>query len=746
MFKRIMTIVLVVVLLATVAVAAIPSWRNTVASWFTSEEKVEGSTDSTNPTEGTEATEPTEGEDATTPTNPEDEILTDEVKVPFTFAEFFGLATTDGAWNVAPEKAEIYDLTADEFVVESDEEKAEYVAIMLRVNPYGAMSIVQEGFENLENHPGEVVAPIFELCDCKVGHKGSWNPDMGQFHWHVAENNEALGAKSWTRMTGEMQEVLVDFETRETIRATACYWYVENTEGVKEVRYGVRVCGDQKDPEPPVVEPEKETYTVSFNFVAANGQNLPNGVLSQKPASVKVTEGETYKVNFTFKSVETEAGTWTFKSWDKTSVKVTGDVTITGTWTFSEKPGEGDGPEKETYKVTFKFTATNGTLPSAVTSLKPADKTVEEGTKINAPSIQNTVKVNGGTWTFNGWDKTTVTVTSNVTITGSWTFKADEQPPVVKEYTVSYNFVGTKGETLPQEVMNFKPASVVVKEGTIVTPRNLSGVEVEVSNGTWKFQGWDKSSANVSSDTTFVGSWKFVEKLSLEEPIKDYLINFNFVGTNGTLPSSVKSLKPGTIVAKEGEVINAPSIQPIVEVNGGAWVFNGWSSNRITVVGDATITGTWTFEKDPEPEHSQPEGDEDPNPVADNQDELDELGDRTDEVPEEDNTPVHSDRENLSLMPVGEEGEDEDHDADDGINNQHSAVVDDVARNEVDTQEDEKPADNGLSLMPVEGESDSAEGGESDDLTLSLDLPVDDSEVADQDTQDELNAMFPGRE
>jgi hypothetical protein len=747
MMKRIMSIIAIIAIVLLVAGAVIGSQNG----WFTKEaqtgtpidgtEATDSTTETTNPTEGQETTDSTES------TEPQEEITT-EVKIPFTFAEFYELATTDGAWNVAPEKAVIFDMTADEFVAENEDEQKEFVAVMLRVNPYGAMSIVQNGFESLENHAGEAVAPIFELCNCKVGHNDSWNSDMGQFHWHVAEGNQSLGAKSWTRMTGEMQEYLMSFENREVIRNVACYWFVENEAGEQEVVYGIRVCGDQKDPEPPAppVEDEKEDevkeFAISFNFVAANGNKLPNGVTNQLPKSVNVKEGETYKVNFTFKAVETEAGTWTFKSWDKTSVKVTGNVTITGTWTFTEKPGEGDAPEKEQYTVTFKFSGNN--LPKEVTNLLPAAKTVEEGTKVTAPTIQNTVKVSGGTWTFNGWDKTTVTVTSNVTITGSWTFKADEQPPVTKEYTVSYKFVGSKGESLPQEVLNQLPATSKVKEGTIVTPKAPAVQTVEVSDGTWTFVGYNKSSANVTSNVEFVGTWKYKEKLTLADPVEDYLVTFKFSATNGTLPSSVKNLQPAAVVAQKGDKVTAPSIKPIVEVDGGAWHFNGWSSNTITVVGDATITGTWTFEKDPEPEHTPPESsDEDSNPVADNQEELDGLGDRTDEVPQ--NNPEHSDREELSLMPVVEEEKDLEDDVNDGINNQHSTIIDDGARAEVDNTDDDKER-NDLSLMPVEGEADSAAEGKSDDLSLSLDLPVDDSEVADQETQDALNAMFGGRE
>ncbi len=756
MMKRIITIVLVVALVATVAVAAIPSWRNTVMNWISGETQVDGSIDSTNPTDSTDPTESTTPTDETQGTEPTDPTEGEDVSEPeeitgmdLTFEQLWELIhTPEGDIRIA-QGVVIADVTYEggNLKEETPEEQEQLFAGVTNTD-HGVFSVWNEMF-TVERKPGVGVSDELHLSLCdntKCGHKAHLYENWSVNNLTAAEGNEALSPESWTYMEGQPTEVLLSYEEREIIRAAACTWTVVNESGEVVRYYGLRVCGVPEDPEPPVKEDPVNEFEVSFKFVAANGATLPNGVLSQRPASVKVAEGETYKVNFTFKSVETEAGTWTFKSWDKTSFKVTGNVTVTGTWVFTEKPGEGGEPEKETYTVTYEFVSKTGeALPSAVTSLRPAAKTVEEGTKVTSPSIQSTVKVSGGTWTFNGWDKKEVTVNANVTVTGSWSFKADEQPPVVKEYTVSYKFVGTNG-TLPQEVMSMLPASVVVKEGTIVTPKNLTGVEVEVSNGTWKFQGWDKSSANVSSDTIFTGTWKFVEKLSLEDPIEDYTITFKFTATNGTLPSAVKNLRPSAIVAQKGETVTAPSIKPIVEVDGGKWVFNGWSSNSITVVGDATITGSWTFEKDPEPEHSQPEGDEDPNPVAENQDELDELGERTDEVPEEDNTPEHSDREELSLMPVGEEGSDNNEQPDEeGINNQHTPV-DDVARSEVNAEEEKTQSDNELSLIPVEEDVDSTDDVEEGESGLTLADPVDDSVVADDATQNELDSMFPGRE
>lgn len=753
MIKRIITIVLVVALVATVAVAAIPSWRNTVMSWFSSETQVDGSTeptDSTDPTESTTPTDETQGTEPTDPTEGEDVSEPEEITgMDLTFEQLWELIhTPEGDIRIAYDGV-VADLTYEggNFKPETEAEQEELFAGITNTD-HGVFSVWNEMFTVERKHGVGISDELhLSLCDnTKCGHKAHLYENWSVNNLTAAEGNEALSPESWTYMEGQPTEVLFSYEEREIIRAAACTWTVVNESGEVVRYYGLRVCGVPTDPEPPVQEDPVNEFEVSFKFVAANGATLPNGVLSQRPASVKVNEGETFKVNYTFKSVETEAGTWTFKSWDKTSFKVTGNVTVTGTWVFTETPGEGGEPEKETYTVTYQFVATSGTLPSAVTNLKPAAKTVEEGTVVTSPSIVKEVKVDGGVWTNSGWDKASVTVNGNVTVTMKWTFTAN---PVVEEYTVSYKFVGTKGESLPQEVMNMLPASVTVKKGTIVTPRNLSGVEVEVSNGTWKFQGWDKSSANVSSDTTFTGSWKFVEKLSLADPVEDYNISFKFVSaTSGkSLPASVTGLKPATIVAQKGETVTAPSIKPIVEVDGGKWVFNGWSSNSITVVGDATITGSWTFEKDPEPEHTptNPEGDEDPNPVAENQDELDELGDRTDEVPEEENTPEHSEKEDLSLMPVGEEGSDGEESEEDGINNQHSPV-DNVARSEVDAEEEKTQSDNELSLIPVGEDVDSTDDVEEGESGLTLADPVDDSVVADDATQNELDSMFPGRE
>ena len=88
----------------------------------------------------------------------------------------------------------------------------------------------------------------------------------------------------------------------------------------------------------------------------------------------------------------------------------------------------------ETYSVNYEFVSgTEGKeLPEGVTSLlnELATKYYLPGsTAINdlADSTYENVtdEVNGGTWTFQRWDKNTATVNDNVTFTGTWVFEPD---------------------------------------------------------------------------------------------------------------------------------------------------------------------------------------------------------------------------------------------------------------------------------------------------------------------------------
>lgn len=623
--KKIAGFILVVVMVVAVLGLAHPGSRNALIGAF---RRDTNNTVVTNPTEGEETTETTAPttEETTPPTEEdaskedvsdvENNVEEEIVEIPFTFAQFVELATTNGMWNVAPEKAVIYDMTADEFVAENESEKTNYVAVMLRVNPYGAMSIVQEGFENVENHTGKVVAPNFEYCSCKKGfHNHSWNADMGQFHWNVAEGNMALGAKSWTRMMGENIEVLMNFDEREMIRNVACYWFVENENGVSEVVYGVRVCGDQKDPvapKPPVEDPkpgeggeeEEEMCTINFNFMADNGANLPEGVMSQLPAAKQVAKGESYKVNFTFKAVEEANGTWVFVRWDNNEFVVNGNVTVTGTWHFEAANG-GEEPEPaQKYNVNYVNKMADGSeAPSFLDAYLPEAEIVEAGTRVTPKAMAETVHVvdEATRYVFVGWNVTEVTVNSDVTFEAIWELRVLELADTTADIT--YTFVVEGMDTAPEVLNKYLPAATTAEIGTIYEVEIESFGNVEADNYIYTFKAWNVTSFEVTADTTVIGTWTREEKVEEPAPKAQYTINFVFEGEN--LPEAVTKLLPEAITVEENTMFTAPAIANEVLVENGSWKNNGWDKNEFEVTGDTTVTMKWNFEEN-EPEYSEP--------------------------------------------------------------------------------------------------------------------------------------------
>lgn len=94
------------------------------------------------------------------------------------------------------------------------------------------------------------------------------------------------------------------------------------------------------------------------------------------------------------------------------------------------------------YDVTYQFASgTDGrALPADVTKLLPAAKTGQKdgATIATEPKTFDAVKVNGGTWTFTGWDKESVTLNGAAeTVTGTWTYTADPVTPEAKNTTTT---------------------------------------------------------------------------------------------------------------------------------------------------------------------------------------------------------------------------------------------------------------------------------------------------------------------
>ena len=251
-----------------------------------------------------------------------------------------------------------------------------------------------------------------------------------------------------------------------------------------------------------------------------------------------------------------------------------------------------------TYSVTYNYVSgtPDKTLPSNITA--PAvvsDK--HTGDVVASPSGQTDVEdaANQGTWHFNGWDKSSVTIgTANETVTGTWNFVPT---PPAAIYSVTYNYVsGTPDKNLPSNIT--APAAVNDKHtgDVVASPTGQTDVEDTANKGTWHFNGWDKASVTIGTANEVVtGTWNFVPT----PPAATYTVTYNYVsGTpDKNLPSSITA--PAVVSDKHtGDVVASPTGQTDVEdtANQGTWRFNGWDKASVTIgTANEVVTGAWNF-------------------------------------------------------------------------------------------------------------------------------------------------------
>ena len=342
------------------------------------------------------------------------------------------------------------------------------------------------------------------------------------------------------------------------------------------------------------------TYKATHEFVSGtSGKELPQEVKDLLPGDqTDLKDGS--QVTPTQPSqteVKTTEGTWSFKSYDKTSETVNGsDVKFVGTWEFTSNPAP-----TVTHKAVHEFVSgTPGKeLPQEVKTLLPADQTdLKDGIQVTPTQPSQTeVKTAEGTWSFKSYDKTSETINgSDVKFVGTWEFTSNPAPTVT--HKAVHEFVsGTPGKELPQEVKALLPADQTdLKDGSQVTPTQPSQTEVKTTEGTWSFKSYDKTSETVNgSDVKFVGTWEFTAS-----PAPTYKATHEFVsGTPGKeLPQEVKALLPGdqTDLKDGSQATPTQPSQTEVKTAEGTWSFKSYDKTSETINGaDAHFVGTWEF-------------------------------------------------------------------------------------------------------------------------------------------------------
>ena len=168
------------------------------------------------------------------------------------------------------------------------------------------------------------------------------------------------------------------------------------------------------------------TYKATHEFVSGTpGKELPQEVKALLPADqTELKDGsQATPTQPSQTEVKTAEGTWSFRSYDKTSETVNGsDVKFVGTWEFTASPAP-----TVTHKAVHEFVSgTPGKeLPQEVKSLLPADQTdLKDGTQVTPTQPSQTeVKTSEGTWTFKSYDKTSETINgADAHFVGTWEF------------------------------------------------------------------------------------------------------------------------------------------------------------------------------------------------------------------------------------------------------------------------------------------------------------------------------------
>lgn len=140
-----------------------------------------------------------------------------------------------------------------------------------------------------------------------------------------------------------------------------------------------------------------------------NGKNIDSDNITEDKGQMPNNPA---KEGYTFKSWNTKKD-GTGQDFTKTT-KVTEDIIVYAIY------------DENTYKVNYDFKSKDGKkLPEEVTNLLPKDeKTYKKGEKITpVDPAQKEISVDGGKWTFLGYDKKAQTVEDkDLTFTGTWKF------------------------------------------------------------------------------------------------------------------------------------------------------------------------------------------------------------------------------------------------------------------------------------------------------------------------------------
>ena len=188
-------------------------------------------------------------------------------------------------------------------------------------------------------------------------------------------------------------------------------------------------------------------------------------------------------------------------------------------------------------------------------------------------------------------------VTTDTTITGTWTFNAD---PTVT-YTVTVN-----GETAGENFSRI-PANTTALYGQKFELPQYDTNSFTDENGKYIYQGMGVVVNNEYVDGTVIEN--ATENIAVTYAWNYYTNPTVTYVVNGNAPEG--AVVPAAATVNYGEGYTADTTYgATVETEEGTWTFSGWDTEVLAAVtADTTITGTWTFTaKNTEEENTTPGG------------------------------------------------------------------------------------------------------------------------------------------
>ena len=249
-----------------------------------------------------------------------------------------------------------------------------------------------------------------------------------------------------------------------------------------------------------------------------------------------VSGGGTYEYNSSVTIKATPNTGYNFVKWDDGNTSASRTITVTGNKTYTASFA------KKTYTVTWL----NGDGSTLETD------TVEHGGSATCSKTPTKASTAQYSYTHSGWDKSATNVTSNLTITPTFS-------STVRSYTITVN-AGTGGKA---------SGGGTYKYGTSVTL-------TATPNTGYNFSGWSGGSTSSNSSITITVSG--AKTYTANFTIKTYTVTFKDDAAVGG-----GTLKTQTV--NHGSAATAPSMSP-----SGGWEFYEWDKSFSNITANTTVT------------------------------------------------------------------------------------------------------------------------------------------------------------